>query len=400
MKSILKHLLVGSTFAATLASAIEENAGKVAWWDSQRRGANGDANDGSLEYFQIAEGFGIEIIRLSPANMKSESKDFLIGDIDEYQGIPEKDLRRFVAVLDNAAQTNVKVVITFFGLPGARWRQHNDMEFDYRLWEDFKYHEQSALFWADLARELKDHPAVVGYNILNEPHPERKDGFQSGQIDGFEGWLRKNNNTAASLNLFYQRVIGAIRKVDTETPIILDARFHASPDGFDYFEPLEGEGIFYSCHFYSPWSYTTHRINEERFSYPEQMPQVGSEDTGYWGKEDMSALFDPVRRWLDRYKIPNEKLIVAEIGCDRRVGGATQYLYDLIQTMNEEAWHWGFYSFRSASWDGMDYELGSEKLNWKHWQAIEAGKSHNEVVNRHENPLWRVVLKGLRDEKP
>ncbi len=25
-------------------------------------------------------------------------------------------------------------------------------------------------FWRELARELKDHPAIVDYNILNEPH--------------------------------------------------------------------------------------------------------------------------------------------------------------------------------------------------------------------------------------
>ncbi len=400
MQLVAKSLIPISFFVFIVGCSQKAEIEKRSFWDTQRRGSNGDANDGLLEYFQVAEEFGIEMIRLSPADMKSESKDFLIGDIDDYHEIPEKDLQRFIAVLNNAAETQVKVVITFFGLPGARWRQHNAMEFDYRLWEDFKYHEQSARFWADLARELKDHPAVVGYNILNEPHPERKDGFQSGQTDGFDDWLRENHDTPASLNLFYQRVIDAIREVDTETPIILDARFHASPDGFDYFEPLEGDGLFYSCHFYSPWSYTTHRENKERFSYPEHMPQAGSEDTGYWGKEDMSALFDPVRHWLDRYNIPKEKLIVAEIGCDRRVGGATQYLKDLIHTMNHENWHWGFYSFRSASWDGMDYELGSEKLNWKHWQAIEAGKSHNEIVNRHENPLWNVVLNGLKRETP
>ena len=109
--------------------------------------------------------------------MKSDSKDFLIGDIDHYSGIPANDLKQFKDVLDRTAETNVKVVITFFGLPGARWRQHNNYEFDYRLWEDFAYHDQCAQFWTDLAVELNDHPAVVGYNLLNEPHPEKKRWF-------------------------------------------------------------------------------------------------------------------------------------------------------------------------------------------------------------------------------
>ncbi len=372
---------------------------KVSWWDTQRRGANGDANDADSDYFEVAKSIGIEYIRLSPAGMKSESKDFLIGDIDDYKGIPKEDLQRFKGVLDRAAETDVKIMITFFGLPGARWRQHNDMEFDYRLWEDFKYHEQSALFWTDLATELKDHPAVYGYNIINEPHPERKDGFQSDKTEGFDTWYENNLNTPTDLNLFYQTVVNAIRKVDSDTPIVLDSRFHASPEGFNYFKPVDGNGIFYSCHFYSPYNYTTHRINKERYSYPECMPGPDGERSAYFGKSEVSALFDPVRDWLEHYGMPKKKLIVAEIGSDRRVEGVGQYLGDLISVMNEEDWHWAFYSFRSASWDGMDYELGTEKLGWKYWQGIEEGKSHNDLVNRHNNPLWEVIRECL-NRKP
>jgi len=47
----------------------------------------------------------------------------------------------------------------------------------------------------------------------------------------------------------------------------------------------------------------------------------------------------------------------------------------------------------------MDYELGAEKLNWKYWQGIEAGKSHEELINRHQNPLWNVILERLKKEE-
>ena len=62
-------------------------------------------------------------------------------------------------------------------LPGSRWLQHNCINGkctqQYDLWKDFKYHKQAASFWKDLAKALKNHPAIVGYNILNEPCPER-----------------------------------------------------------------------------------------------------------------------------------------------------------------------------------------------------------------------------------
>lgn len=372
---------------------------KQSFWDTQRRGANGGIEDAVDGWFEAAAGFGIEYIRLSASTGKSSSQDFLIGDIDDYKSIPSQDLRKLIEVLDRAEAANVKIVLTLFGLPGARWRQQNDMQFDYRLWEDKKYHYQSAQFWKELATALKNHPAVVGYNILNEPHPERKDGFQSGQTQGFESWLKKSQGTAADLDKFYQTVIEAIRKVDKETPIVLDSRFHASPEGFDYFAPIKGEGIYYSFHFYSPYTFTTFRINKGRYFYPDNLPTGRGDETTAMSKDDLASMMEPVQNWAKRYEIPNQKIIAAEIGCDRRVEGARQYLADVIDLVNEYDWHWGFYSFRSSSWDGMDYELGTEKLNWKYWQGIEQGKSHEKLINREDNPLWNTILAGLQEKE-
>ncbi|MDA1067312.1 MAG: cellulase family glycosylhydrolase [Verrucomicrobia bacterium] len=393
LKSLFSIVLV----AFIVGCGQKADNAKLSFWDNQRKGANGDANEGTLEWFQAAESFGIEYIRLSPADMKSDSKDFLIGDIDQYSGIPPNDLALFKAVLDRAAQTNVKVVITFFGIPGARWRQHNNGEFDFRLWEDFDYHDQCAQFWTDLATELKDHPAVVGYNIINEPHPERKDGFQSGRAEEFETWLKINKGTAADLHLFYQTMVDAVRQVDSKTPVMFDARFHANAQGFDFFQPVKGNGILYAFHFYDPWTFSTFRINNGRFSYPDKMPTGDGDKTVPWTREDLAKQFEPVHNWAKRHQIPNKQIVSAEIGCNRQVDGAQQYLTDVIQLMNENDWHWAFYSFRSGSWDGMDYELGTEKLGWKYWEGIDAGKSHYEMVNRHNNPLWQVILDGLQN---
>ncbi|WP_264377597.1 hypothetical protein [Wolbachia endosymbiont (group B) of Philonthus cognatus] len=51
-------------------------------------------------------------------------------------------------------------------LPGSRWKQNNNDKDDLRLWSDQAFQKQAAKFWQDLAKELKDHPAIVGYNIL------------------------------------------------------------------------------------------------------------------------------------------------------------------------------------------------------------------------------------------
>jgi hypothetical protein len=54
---------------------------------------------------------------------------------------------------------------------------------------------------------------------------------------------------------------------------------------------------------------------------------------------------------------------------------------------------WAFYSFREDSWDG-NYELGSEKVNWKYWVAIDANKP--DPVKRKAIPEFEPVRKRLQ----
>ena len=62
-------------------------------------------------------------------------------------------------------------------------------------------------------------------------------------------------------------------------------------------------------------------------------------------------------------------------------------------------WHWAFYSYRSPDWDGMDYELGVEKLGWKYWEAREQGKGHEQLIRRRDNPLWDVFKKEFAEKQ-
>lgn len=383
--------------ALGLATQLIEANPKLAFWDEQRKGANGGAEDGSPEWFEAAHTTGIEYIRLSPTSMKSDSRDFLMGDADAFFGIPERDLEMLVEVLDLADEAGIKIVLTTFSLPGRRWRQHNDMEFDFRLWNDHAFQDQAMAFWQELAFELKDHPAIVGYNIVNEPHPEREAGFEADKADGFEQWLRNNEGGIADLNRFYVQMFAAIRSVDSLTPIIVDSRFHANPAGFATLKPIEDEAVLYSFHYYEPWIFTTFRVNKGRFAYPDRMPIGQGDETESWTIENIALRMKPVRDWADKHGIPANRIHFAEFGCGRKVEGAQQYLSDVISLANKENWHWAFYSFRAGGWDSMNYELGMQKLNWKQWEAIKAGtQGYSDFILEEENPLWEVVAREFR----
>lgn len=384
--------------AIGLAAQLVEANPKLAFWDEQRKGANGGGEDATAEWFEAARSVGIEYIRLSPTSMESESRDFLLGDADHFFGIPKGDLAQLIEVLDRADDAGIKIVLTTFSLPGRRWRQHNDRQFDFRLWNDHAFQDQAMAFWQELAFELKKHPAIVGYNIVNEPHPEREAGFEAGKTDGFEEWLAKNEGGVADLNRFYVRMVAAIRSVDPVTPIMVDSRFHANPAGFATLKPIDDAAILYSFHCYEPWNYTTFRVNKGRFAYPDRMPTGGGDETGQWTIDDLSSRLNPVAEWAKRKGVPANRIHFAEMGCDRKVEGAQQYLADLISLANEASWHWAFYSFRASGWDGMNYELGTEKLNWKQWEAIEAGtKGYNDFIVDGENPLWEVIAREYRE---
>ncbi|MEW5701809.1 MAG: hypothetical protein AB1792_06230 [Candidatus Zixiibacteriota bacterium] len=68
-------------------------------------------------------------------------------------------------------------------------------------------------------------------------------------------------------------------------------------------------------------------------------------------------------------------------------------MHDVIQVLQSHGWHWAFYSFREDTWDGMDYELGTQPLGAAYWSAVERGETP--VLPRRDNPLWTVIKQAL-----
>jgi len=162
-------------------------------------------------------------------------------------------------------------------------------------------------------------------------------------------------------------------------------------------EPVKAPAVLYAFHFYDPWIFTTYRINKGRFEFPAKMPASDSEEMMVWTPDDFASRLRPVVEWSKRFEIPASRVIAAEFGCDRRVSGAREYLAELIAQLNAHRWHWAFYSYRDPDWDGLDYELGTQKLDWEYWQARDKGMDHERLIERHDNPLWQVLKSELTE---
>ncbi|HET6890058.1 MAG TPA: cellulase family glycosylhydrolase [Pyrinomonadaceae bacterium] len=247
---------------------LKSNSSKIKFWNEQRKGANWFNITPTREWLVAAKEAGIDVVRLAPNNWKSQQRDFLIGSADRFEGIVEQDYQKLKEVLDQADSLGLKVVITTLSLPGARYRQANDDKLDFRLWRDPQYLPQAILFWRQLAQRLKNHPAIVGYNILNEPVPEKAAGLREIRTQDLTAWYAKVENTPADLNLFNAKIVAAIREVDKETPIVIDCGWWATAYAIQYLEPLRDDKVLYSVHMYEPYSYTNRKTNNGRFSYP------------------------------------------------------------------------------------------------------------------------------------
>ena len=375
---------------------------KIGFWDEQRRGSNWFNRNPTLEWLAAAKEAGIEVVRLAPNNWnwKSQQSDFLIGSADHFDGIVEQDFRKLDEVLCEADEVGLKVVLTTLSLPGARYWQANGDELDFRLWREPRYLPQAARFWGQLAQRLKGHPALVGYNLLNEPVPEWATGQRGPRTQDLMQWYATVENTPADLNLFNAAMVEAIREADEETPVVVDCGRWASASAIQYLKPLRDDKVLYSFHVYEPYAYTNRKTNDERFSYPGKFlieTHAGGETRRV--EIDLNAYelrrrLNPVVEWQERHGVESNRIFVGEFGCDRMVGGAAEYLGDLIEIFNEHDWHWAFFAFRSDFWDGMDYEVGTKRLAMTYWQAIKRGEIPQPA--REDNPLWDVIKRGLK----
>lgn len=359
------------------ALAVDRNT----FWHTTQKGANIFNQTVSRDDIKAAKSYGIKFIRLSPDRFISKQRDFLLGDADHYRGLVPEDLTHLKKILDMCIEEKMPVVLTMLSLPGSHWKQKNANKDDLRIWTNEDFQRQAGQFWQDVATALKDHPAIVGYNILNEPHAERIYNANSNIVSAPE-----KTKIQKLIHGFYAKTIARIRRVDQNTPIILDCTAHADPKAFEYLQPQNLNNILYSFHIYEPYVYTNVKINKGKFVYP------GVIESKTWNKKALKEYMQSVVDFQKKYHVPSESILVGEFGGNRESQGLENYFRDLISIFNANHWHYAFYAFREDIWHGMDYELGDKKLPWAYWQAKEKGETP--VLSRSEHHSIFKVITG------
>jgi hypothetical protein len=335
------------------------NASPAQFWEQQKRGANFFNKLETSNRLQEGRNFGLQFVRLAPSKWQSTGRDFLLGDAGQYKTIPQADLERLKFILDEANEAGVKILLTSLSSPGSRWRQQNGMQWDCRLYRDGKYVAQLSRFWEDLTRAIGNHPSLVGVDPINEPY------------------LSKCAPAKISLDEIYRAVVSGIRRASTTLPVVIESDNFADVQTFTAMPYFEDKNVFYSFHMYEPFDFTNLKLNQGRYRYPGVIPMSETANDKWrervWNKKTSAEYLMPVVDWQSQHKVPSNRIVAAEFGCNRVVKGCQQYLSDLIDSFNERGWHWSFYSFREDTWPSMDYELGAKRLTEAQWKLLEVG---------------------------
>jgi hypothetical protein len=372
-------------------------ADAISFWDSTRRGANSfNESPPDAAYFRALRAYGADWVRLSFTKWPSaRGQEFLFDSFENYRSLVPEDVALLKRVLDDAHAAELRVVVVPLSLPGARWTQHNGGIFDDRLWSDRRWWTQAAAAWRDLAIELRRHPAIAAYNLLNEPAPERRGGIdEHAAPEDMRAWYRDVRGTSRDLPAFYDLLIREVRAVDALTPLMLDPGFYAAADAWSYWPAAPSDmRLLFAYHMYEPWAATSAgNLKRERpYRYPGEAPF--GPHTVRWDPEAMARYLRQPVDWARRHGVARNRLVAAEFGCMRRWEDCPRYLDDVLRVLEADGVHWAFYSFRE-SWDGMDYELGARKLPWQYWEAMERGEPYD--LPRGPNKVFEPILRRLR----
>ena len=213
-------------------------------------------------------------------------------------------------VLDLGQKYGVKIIIDLHMVPGGGQMRGGETIFDSE--------ESVAEFcriWEEIAAKFKDHPALYGYDLFNEPSQNRPAKFDYWGIQCM----------AAE----------KIRKIDSETPIYIESNMLASQYTFDTLSPIDLNNIIYEVHCYDPFLYThSPYTKEDRLAGKPRLVYPGKILNADWNADSIKAHLDKVIAFAEHHQA---KIYVGEFSARAGAPGGDQYLSDSIAVFEKTA---------------------------------------------------------------
>jgi len=253
-------------------------------------------------------------------------------DLAEYDQWLDGRLDELDKALEACRRYGIKVVVDMHSPPGGRY-ENNDLA----IFNEPLYQDHFVALWEKIARRYQGNSVIWGYDLVNEPvqnlpSPPGVADYLGAQV----------------------RAAKAIRAIDPQMPIFIEASEWDSAQGFRELEPVDVPNVIYQVHMYVPGEFTHQGV----FSKVTGIAYPGKIGNLVWDKEQLRKVLQPVREFQLAY---NVHIYLGEFSAIRWAPGAANYLGDCIELFEEYGWDWTYHAYRE--WDGWSVEHGSDPEN-------------------------------------
>ena len=230
------------------------------------------------------------------------------------------------------------------------------------IWEDQEAQDAWVEMWQYTAARYADHPVVVGYDLMCEPHPG---GIR--EIWEPDEFFVQYRGTIVDWNQLYPRISSAIREVDPDTPILIGGMGWSSIRWLPSLEPISDPRTVYIVHQYEPQNQYTH---QEEFnpshSYPDEFDLDWDRIPDSFNRDWLESYFQIITEFRNGQDLA---MSVNEYGIVRWIPGGSNFLDDQLALfedlgLNHAIWMW------DPAWEpwtdevnSMNYRFGTNPRN-------------------------------------
>ncbi len=363
MKRALYLVLFLATAATLLASPVRPSTELGLWSEgTQLRGANlwqrrvypeldgldflGPGPFGppiAMEDFVALAAHGANWVQLSVPGLFTEQEPYQ----PDWAAVDNLDT--LIAMADAAG---LFVTITFRTGPGRSefsiLRDEAGVWFDQsyleeRVWTDPQARDAWAAMWEFTARRYREQKAVIGYDLMCEPNAS--DIVQEWDPHAFQARYAGSGYDWSS---WYPKLALAIRRVDQETPILIQPDGYASPEWASILAPPPVSACVLAVHPYDPHAYTHQSKTEAWFRKRVYPGRFDADDDGKPEQVDalwIASMLGQAQAAAQAMGIP---VCANEYGVMRWQPGAAAYLSDMLECFEDYGWNHALWEWKPA----------------------------------------------------
>lgn len=216
------------------------------------------------------------------------------------------------------------------------------------VWGDAKAQAGWAAMWRAVAERYRNHPAVIGYELMVEPNSNAvgKDAVHDRpRLWDPAEFERRYGGTLYDWNRLYPRIVKAIRAVDPDTPILVEPNGYGGIGFLSQLKPVDDPRTVYAVHNYEPRKYT-HQSTDGQIAYPGEVDVDWDGTPDPAGPDYLKSVLAPVDAFR---RATGHDLAVTEFGAMRWAKGADRYIADATALLEARGMPYTVYEWGPAS---------------------------------------------------